>query len=103
MKARTDVKQDAVQYQAVGATEYVRLYVHETEGVDEVKHNDETTSHTWYEYDFKEISAPIGTLDINAIKADPESYLDYEPVAPTTLSDLEEALLALQQIVLGGE
>ena len=38
---------------------------------------------------------------VDAIKASPEDYLDYKPVAPTTLEDLQEALMALQQIVLG--
>lgn len=83
--------------------DYIRIYVHEAEGVDEVEQDGETISHPWYEYDFKEIVVPTGTLDIAKVKADPDSYLDYEPVAPTTLEDLEEALLALQQIVLGGE
>lgn len=83
--------------------DYIRIYVHETEGVDEARHGDGIVPHTWYEYDFKEIVVPTDTLDIDDVKADPESYLDYEPVAPTTLGDLEEALLALQQIVLGGE
>ena len=101
MKVRTDAKQDSVQTQVVGSTQYVRLYLHEAEGTEEIAQDEEATSHIWYEYDFKEISAPVEILDIDAIKASPEDYLDYKPVAPTTLEDLQEALMALQQIVLG--
>lgn len=100
MKARTDAKQDAVQYQVVGDTDYIRIYVHETEGVDKIKQDDEVVSHLWYEYDFKEIAVPTGTLDIDEVKADPESYLDYEPVAPATIEDLQTAILALQEIMM---
>lgn len=100
MKARTDVKQDTVQYQAVGDTDYIRLYVHETEGVDEIEQDGEIISHPWYEYDFKEIAVPTGTLDIDEVKTDPESYLDYEPVAPATIEDLQTAILALQEMMM---
>lgn len=102
MKVRTDVKQDAVQYQRVGQMEYVRLYLHETEDDDVTTQSEETTTHHWYEYDFKEICTPTGELDVDAIKMNPEDYLEYEPVAPTTLDDIQEAIMALQQLILGG-
>lgn len=62
----------------------------------------EDTPHTYYEYDFKEIIVPTGTLNIDAVKKNPEDYLNYQPTKPTTLEDLQEALMALQQVVLGG-
>lgn len=100
MKVRTDMKQEAVQTQTINGTDYIRLYLHETEGTENSQM--ENTPHTYYEYDFKEIIVPTGTLNIEAVKKNPEDYLNYQPTKPTTLEDLQEALMALQQVVLGG-
>ena len=100
MKVRTDMKQEAVQTQIINGTDYIRLYLHETEGTENSQMED--TPHTYYEYDFKEIIVPTGTLNIEAVKKNPEDYLNYQPTKPTTLEDLQEALMALQQVVLGG-
>lgn len=100
MKVRTDTKQESVQTQTINGTDYIRLYLHEAEGTEAFQMED--IPHTYYEYDFKEIIVPTGTLDIEAVKKNPEDYLDYQPVKPTTLEDLQEALMALQQVVLGG-
>lgn len=81
--------------------DYIRLYLHEIEGT-ELFQSENATPHTYYEYDFREIIVPEGTIDLTLVENNPEDYFDYQPTKPTTLEDLQEALIALQQMVLGG-
>lgn len=103
MKAKALEKQQAVQLHEQNGKDYIQIYVNETEGDEEQIIGEETYTNHYYEYDFTEIIVPHGTLDISEIQKDPATYLDYKPIAEPTIADLQEALTALQEIVLGGE
>lgn len=85
--------------QTVSGMDHIYIYLHEVEGEDI---DGQGEKHHYYEYDFKEIIVPSGEIDTDAVKENPEDWLEYEPVAPVTVEDLQMALSALQDIVLGG-
>lgn len=65
--------------------------------------------HIYYEYDYKEISVPAGTLDLNDVKENPNKYLDYENKAKTDterIGELEETtdnIILMMADLIGGE
>lgn len=79
--------------------DYIQIYVNEKPVENEGPDGQITKG---FEYDFVEIIVPHGTLDIDAVKANPSAYLDYTAPSKPTIEDLQDGLTALQEIVLGG-
>lgn len=77
MKARFDKRQNKVTVKQLNGKDYIFLClngktVKETpEGQDEPQ--------TFYEYDYTEITAETGTVDLDDVKKNPDQYATYEP------------------------
>lgn len=77
MKARFDKRQNKVTVKQLNGKDYIFLClngktVKETpEGQDEPQ--------TFYEYDYTEITAETGTVDLDDVKENPDKYATYEP------------------------
>lgn len=77
MKARFDKRQNKVTVKQLNGKDYIFLClngktVKETpEGQDEQQ--------TFYEYDYTEITAETGTVDLDDVKKNPDQYATYEP------------------------
>ena len=77
MKARFDKRQNKVTVKQLNGKDYIFLClngktVKETpEGQDEPQ--------TFYEYDYTEITAETGTVDLDDVKKNPDKYATYEP------------------------
>lgn len=63
----------------------------------------------YYEYDYKEISVPVGTLDLNDVKENPNKYLDYKNKAKTdserigALEETTDDIILMMADLIGGE
>lgn len=75
MKARFDTTQESVTVRQIDGMDYIYICLNENI-VTEIPEGQEE-ERTYYEYDYKEISEPIGTLDLANVKANPEKYLNY--------------------------
>ena len=77
MKARFDKRQNKVTVMQLNGKDYIFLClngktVKETpEGQDEPQ--------TFYEYDYTEITAETGAVDLDDVKKNPDQYAAYEP------------------------
>ena len=77
MKARFDKSQNKVTVKQLNGKDYIFLClngktVKETpEGQDEPQ--------TFYEYDYTEITAETGAVDLDDVKKNPDQYATYEP------------------------
>ena len=77
MKARFDKRQNKVTVKQLNGKDYIFLClngktVKETpEGQDEPQ--------TFYEYDYTEITAETGAVDLDDVKKNPDQYATYEP------------------------
>lgn len=69
--------------------------------------SEEESSYTEYLYDFNEFTDLEKNIDLDAIKANPEQYLNYKPAkAPTAeerLAELEQAVQDMALAQMGGD
>lgn len=75
MKARFDIAQESVTVRQIDGTDYIYICLNENIAAEIPDGQEE--ERTYYEYDYKEISEPTGTLDLANVKANPEKYLNY--------------------------
>ena len=101
-KARSDSKQLTVQTHVVDGKTTVQIFINEeTEKVNPIDGGD---SYTQYVYDFNEWTDDSENVDVDAIKANPASYIDYQPAPKMTaeqqrIADLEDMITS----IIGGE
>ena len=102
-KANFDAKQPSVNIATIDGKTTVQICLNETEKAVE---NMDGETHTEYEYDFNEWVEE--SPDVDAIKTNPEKYLDYRPPKEQTdkekIASLETQLLqtqaALQDLIM---
>ena len=76
MKARFDTAQESVTVRQLDGMDYVYICLNENI-VTEIPDGQEEEQ-VYHEYDYREISEPTGTLDLNDVKTNPEKYLNYK-------------------------
>ena len=108
MKARFDIAQESVTVRQIDGTDYIYICLNENI-VTEIPDRQEE-ERTYYEYDYKEISEPTGTLDLANVKANPEKYLNYgnEPKRTDTeridvLEATTDDIILMMADLIGGE
>lgn len=107
MKARFDTAQESVTVRQINGTDYVYICLNENI-VTEIPEGQEEEQ-TYHEYDYKEISEPTGTLDLDDVKANPGKYLDYENEVGTdteridTLEATTDDIILMMADLIGGE
>ena len=101
-KARFAEKQNTVTSFTCDGKTTVQICLNETEEQVQLKEGD---AYTEYVYDFNEFTDVSENVDVDAIKADPSAYLDYQPAAELTaeerLSELEQAVQDLAMVIMG--
>lgn len=98
MKARYSNQQEAVSVTQIDNKDFVFINLNETIVTEKQEGSEvETTS---YEYDYNEIVAETGVLDLDDIRQNPDLYLDYTVPNKTLETKLEEQGLMLQYIAL---
>nr|DAG29352.1 MAG TPA: hypothetical protein [Caudoviricetes sp.] len=107
MKARFDTTQESVNVRQLDGIDYVYICLNENI-VTEISEGQEE-GQTYHEYDYREISEPTGTLDLNDVKASPEKYLNYENEVKTdteridTLEATTDDIILMMADLIGGE
>lgn len=108
MKARFDTTQESVTVRQIDGIDYVYICLNENI-VTEIPEGQEE-ERTYYEYAYKEISEPTGTLDLADVKATPEKYLNYgnEPKRTDTeridtLEATTDDIILMMADLIGGE
>lgn len=102
-KAIFDSKQPSVQIFTVDGKTTVQICLNEVE--ETVTSAEDGNQTVQYSYDFNEFTDKTDSIDIDAIKADPSAYLEYQPAADPTaeerLSELEQAVQDLAMVTVG--
>lgn len=107
MKARFDTTQESVTVRQLDGMDYVYICLNENV-VTEIPEGQEEEQ-TYHEYDYREISEPTGTLDLNDVKANPEKYLGYENNVTTdteridTLEATTDDIILMMADLIGGK
>lgn len=107
MKARFDTTQESVTVRQIDGIDYIYICLNE-KIVTEIPEGQEEKQ-TYHEYDYKEISEPTGTLDLDDVKANPGKYLDYENEVGTdteridTLEATTDDIILMMADLIGGE
>lgn len=107
MKARFDTAQESVTVRQINGTDYVYICLNENI-VTEIPEGQEEEQ-TYHEYDYREISEPTGTLDLDDVKANPGKYLNYENEVMTdteridTLEATTDDIILMMADLIGGE
>lgn len=107
MKARFDAAQDAVSIRRLDGIDYVYICLNENI-VTEIPEGQEEEQ-TYYEYSYREISEPTGTLDLDDVKTNPVKYLNYENEVKTdteridTLEATTDDIILMIADLIGGE
>lgn len=107
MKARFDTAQESVTVRQIDGIDYIYICLNENI-VTEIPEGQEEKQ-TYHEYDYKEISEPTGTLDLDDVKANPGKYLDYENEVGTdteridTLEATTDDIILMMADLIGGE
>nr|DAX03208.1 MAG TPA: hypothetical protein [Bacteriophage sp.] len=107
MKARFDTAQESVTVRQIDGIDYIYICLNENI-VTEIPEGQEEKQ-TYHEYDYKEISEPTGTLDLDDVKANPGKYLDYENEVGTdteridTLEATTDDIILIMADLIGGE
>ena len=101
IKARFLKRQEKVRVIHLGGKMYVYLCLNETDGVEEYEDMDGSRSPVHYfEYDYREIVVPEGTMDEKDLLKNPERYVDYELPKEKTLEEKvaeQETVIANQE------
>lgn len=107
MKARFDTAQESVTVRQIDGIDYIYICLNENI-VTEIPEGQEEKQ-TYHEYDYKEISEPTGTLDLDDVKANPGKYLDYENEVGMdteridTLEATTDDIILMMADLIGGE
>lgn len=107
MKARFDTTQESVTVRQIDGIDYIYICLNENI-VTEIPEGREEEQ-TYHEYDYKEISEPTGTLDLDDVKANPGKYLNYENEAGTdteridTLEATTDDIILMMADLIGGK
>lgn len=107
MKARFDAAQDAVSIRRLDGIDYVYICLNENI-VTEIPEGQEEEQ-TYYEYSYREISEPTGTLDLDDVKTNSVKYLNYENEVKTdteridTLEATTDDIILMMADLIGGE
>ena len=107
MKARFDTAQESVTVRQINGTDYVYICLNENI-VTEIPEGQEEEQ-TYHEYDYREISEPTGTLDLDDVKANPGKYLNYENEVRTdteridTLEATTDDIILMMADLIGGK
>lgn len=107
MKARFDTTQESVTVRQIDGIDYIYICLNENI-VTEIPEGQEEKQ-TYHEYDYKEISEPTGTLDLDDVKANPGKYLDYDNEVGTdteridTLEATTDDIILMMADLIGGE
>lgn len=107
MKARFDTTQDAVVVRQLDGKDYVYICLNESI-VTELPEG-QKEEQTYYEYDYREISEPIGILDLADVKINPKKYLNYKNEVRTdaeridTLEATTDDIILMMADLIGGE
>lgn len=100
MKASFDAPQPPVKVIEDGNKVYAFIAVNGE--WTEHKYSDEQPTQKVWECDYREIVTARGKIDLNALKASPENYLDWaEPEADDPLTDIQLALAELYEMIGG--
>lgn len=107
MKARFNTTQESVTVRQIDGIDYIYICLNENIATEIPEGQEE--KQTYYEYDYKEISEPTGTLDLDDVKANPEKYLNYENEVKTdtecidTLEATTDDIILMMADLIGGE
>lgn len=107
MKARFDTTQESVTVRQIDGIDYIYICLNENIATEIPEGREE--KQTYYEYDYKEISEPTGTLDLNDVKTNPEKYLNYKNEVKTdteridTLEVTTDDIILMMADLIGGE
>ena len=107
MKARFDTTQESVTVRQIDGIDYIYICLNENI-VTEIPEGREEEQ-TYHEYDYKEISEPTGTLDLDDVKANPGKYLNYENEVRTdteridTLEATTDDIILMMADLIGGK
>lgn len=107
MKARFDTAQESVTVRQLDGMDYVYICLNENI-VTEIPDGQEEEQ-TYHEYDYREISEPTGTLDLNDVKTNPEKYLNYKNEVKTdteridTLEATTDDIILMMADLIGGK
>ncbi len=107
MKARFDTAQESVTVRQLDGMDYVYICLNENI-VTEIPDGQEEEQ-VYHEYDYREISEPTGTLDLNDVKTNPEKYLNYKNEVKTdkeridTLEATTDDIILMMADLIGGE
>lgn len=77
MKARFDKRQNKVTVKQLNGKDYIFLCLNGKTAKETPEGQDEPQ--TFYEYDYTEITAETGTVDLDDVKKNPDKYATYEP------------------------
>nr|DAH93773.1 MAG TPA: hypothetical protein [Caudoviricetes sp.] len=98
MKARFDTAQESVTVRQLDGMDYVYICLNENI-VTEIPDGQEEEQ-TYHEYDYREISEPTGTLDLNDVKTNPEKYLNYKNEVKTNTERIDTLEATTDDIIL---
>lgn len=98
MKARFDTTQESVTVRQIDGIDYIYICLNENI-VTEIPEGREEEQ-TYHEYDYKEISEPTGTLDLDDVKANPGKYLNYENEVGTDTERIDALEATTDDIIL---
>lgn len=98
MKARFDTTQESVTVRQIDGIDYIYICLNENI-VTEIPEGQEEEQ-TYHEYDYKEISEPTGTLDLNDVKTNPEKYLNYKNEVKTNTERIDTLEATTDDIIL---
>lgn len=107
MKARFDTTQESVTVRQIDGIDYIYICLNENI-VTEIPEGREEEQ-TYHEYDYKEISEPTGTLDLDDVKANPGKCLNYENEVGTdteridTLEATTDDIILMMDDLIGGK
>ena len=99
MKARFDAPQPSVKVIEDGNKVYAFIAVNGE--WTEHKYSDEQPTQKVWECDYREIVTARNKIDLDALKANPEKYLDWEEPEDDPLTDIQLALAELYEMIGG--
>lgn len=87
----------------IGGRHYIYLCLNCVEGDDTYEDGEKSVPFHYWEYDYTEINAAEGEIDLDDLGAHPEDYLNYTPPKKKTeIEEIRSRLLALETSAIGG-
>ena len=106
IKQKSDCRLPKVLVQKIGDGAYVFINLNEEECSET---DGEGNVHDYFIYDFNEFHVPVDSFDLNAVEAEPEKYIDYQPDNRTveqkvddcelSISDLEQCIMDMSEVL----